>query len=196
LSIEASLPLYLERATSALLVVDLQEFIVAAPLVPHTGLEVVTRVARLADGFRAWGGLVVLIRRSGGPLGVLSLQPPADASFPKFDGGPSGEQFPPELGPRDGDVVVTKYNTGAFYGTDLNVQLGRRGIRDVVIVGIATNYGVEATARHAHERGYSVVLVSDAMSAFGAEEHDVALRLVLPRIARVRTTDDVLAALV
>jgi nicotinamidase-related amidase len=188
-------PLYLERATSALLVVDLQRFTVAAPLAPHTGLEVASRVARLADGFRAWGGLVVLIRRSG-RLGVLSLLPPADASFPKLDGGPSGEEFPPELGPCDGDVVVTKYNTGAFYGTDLNIQLGRRGIRDVVLVGIATNYGVEATARHAHERGYSVVLVADAMSAFGAEEHDLALRLVLPRIARVRTTDEVLAALV
>jgi nicotinamidase-related amidase len=44
---------------------------------------------------------------------------------------------------------VTKHQWGAFYGTDLDVQLRRRGIQTIVLGGVATNIGVESTARQA-----------------------------------------------
>src|SRR3546814_10758135 len=56
---------------------------------------------------------------------------------------------------RPTDLRITKHQWGAFYGTDLDLQLRRRRIETVVIGGIATNFGVESTARAAHEHGYA-----------------------------------------
>ncbi|WP_264779078.1 isochorismatase family protein, partial [Gluconobacter sphaericus] len=67
------------------------------------------------------------------------------------------------------DLRVTKRQWGAFYGTDLDLQLRRRGISTIVLGGIATNLGVESTARAAHEHGYNVVLATDVMSTFTEE---------------------------
>ena len=101
----------------------------------------------------------------------------------------------PEVGPKENDLVITKRQWGAFYGTELDLQLRRRGIRTIVIGGIATNFGVESTARDAFERGYEQVFAEDAMSSLSAEGHRFAVNVVFPRIGRVRSTDDVLQAL-
>jgi nicotinamidase-related amidase len=53
-----------------------------------------------------------------------------------------------------GDIGITKWQWGAFYGTELDLQLRRRGIRTIVLAGIATNFGVESTARQAWEHSY------------------------------------------
>src|SRR3546814_3892582 len=66
---------------------------------------------------------------------------------------------------RPTDLRITKHQWGAFYGTDLDLQLRRRRIETVVIGGIATNFGVESTARAAHEHGYAPVLVEDACAS-------------------------------
>jgi nicotinamidase-related amidase len=94
-----------------------------------------------------------------------------------------------------GDTRVLKRNWGAFYGTDLDLQLRRRGIDTLVLSGIATNLGVESTARDAYERGYHQVFVEDAMSGLGAGAHEAAVGTTFPRIGQVRTSHDVLAAL-
>jgi len=60
----------------------------------------------------------------------------------------------PELDRQSADLVVLKRQWGAFYGTDLDLQLRRRGLGTIVICGIATEFGVESTARDAYERGY------------------------------------------
>ncbi len=90
-----------------------------------------------------------------------------------------------------GDIVVTKRQWGAFYGTDLDLQLRRRGVRTIALGGIATNFGVESTARQAWEHGYEVVLVEDACATGSAELHDMAIRHIFPRIARVVQSEDV-----
>jgi nicotinamidase-related amidase len=74
--------------------------------------------------------------------------------------------------------------------------LRRRGIRTIVIGGIATNFGVESTARDAYERGYGQIFAEDAMSSVSAEGHAVTVKLVFPRIGRVRSTEAILKALV
>ena len=56
---------------------------------------------------------------------------------------------PAPLAVNDSDILVTKRQWGAFYGTDLDLQLRRRGIKSVVLGGISTNIGVESTARAA-----------------------------------------------
>jgi nicotinamidase-related amidase len=94
-----------------------------------------------------------------------------------------------------GDLIVTKRQWGAFYGTDLEQHLRRRGIRTIVIGGIATNFGVESTARAAFDQGYEVVFAEDAMSSVSAEVHEFPIKNVFPRMGRVRTVEQIVKAL-
>ncbi len=91
--------------------------------------------------------------------------------------------------------MIGKRQWGAFYGTDLDLQLRRRGIDTILLIGIATNIGVESTVRDAFERGYQQVFVEDAMASLSPDEHASTVRTVFPRIGRVRSTAEVLAAL-
>ncbi len=90
-----------------------------------------------------------------------------------------------------GDIRVTKHQWGAFFGTDLDVQLRRRGITTIVLGGIATNIGVESTARQAHEYGYEVVVAEDACTSLAAEMHEFAIKNIFPMIARVRPAAEI-----
>jgi nicotinamidase-related amidase len=156
---------------------------------------VIARAARLADCFRAAGAPVVLVRVATSPDGGDRLSAPVDEAPPARQLPPDYSAIVPELGPKEGDVVVTKRQWGAFYGTDLDLQLRRRGVTTIVLGGIATNYGVESTARDARERGYELLLVEDAMSARSAADHAFAVARIFPRIGRVCSTDDVIVAL-
>ena len=90
------------------------------------------------------------------------------------------------------DIIVTKRNWGAFYGTDLDLQLRRRGVTQVVLAGIATSIGVESTARAAHEHGYHVTLATDAMTDLDAEAHRNSIERIFPRLGETGTTDEIL----
>ena len=186
--------LALDAGTTALVVVDLQNFTVALPLVPHSGREVLANAVRLADACREAGMPVVLVRVGYDPK-VPQLRPVADRLFAGFEFPPGAKDIAPELGPHAQDIIVDKYNWGAFFGTDLDVHLRRRGIRTLIVCGLVTNIGVDTTMRHAQERGYEQILAHDATSAMSAEEHDYVLKHVAPRLARVRSTDAVVAAI-
>ena len=84
---------------------------------------------------------------------------------------------------------------GAFYGTDLDLQLRRRNLATIVICGIATEIGVESTARDAYEHGYEIVFASDAMTGISSESHAYSIERIFPRIGRVRSTEQIIAAL-
>jgi len=108
---------------------------------------------------------------------------------------PDAADLLPEIGPREGDLVITKRQWGAFYGTDLELQLRRRGLGTIVLCGISTNYGVESTARFAYEFGFQQVFAEDAMTSSTAEMHDAAVRIVFRRVGRVRSTEEILRAI-
>jgi nicotinamidase-related amidase len=93
------------------------------------------------------------------------------------------------------DILIQKRQWGAFYGTDLDLQLRRRGVTNIVLCGIATSIGVESTARDAWERSYNLTFVSDAMTDMNADAHDRALQIIFPRIGEIGTTDQVLEKL-
>ena len=99
------------------------------------------------------------------------------------------------MGPKPGDFVITKHQWGAFYGTELDLEFRRRGITTMVLCGIATNIGVESTARFAFEYGFNQIFAEDAMSAMSAEEHALTLAKIFPRIGLVRKTAAILADL-
>ena len=98
----------------------------------------------------------------------------------------------PELERGPSDIVITKHQWGAFYGTELDLQLRRRGIRTLVLAGISTNFGVESTARDAYERGFEQLFVEDAMSGLSPGAHEFAVKTIFPRIGRIISTRDLL----
>ena len=107
------------------------------------------------------------------------------------DGLPSGfATLVPEIDSLPAAVRVTKRQMSAFFGTELDLQLRRRGCRAVVICGVATNMGVEATARAAFDLDYDVVIAADACGSVAPGLHAFAVENILPRIARVRGHSD------
>jgi nicotinamidase-related amidase len=177
----------LNAKTTALVLIDLQRGVLAMPVAPHPAKEVHARSMRLAERLRSEGSLIVWVRVSFSADFADALKAPVDQT-PNYAGLPPGwDEFPQPLPPTD--LVITKHQWGAFYGTGLDLQLRRRGIRTIVLGGIATNIGVESTARSAHEHGYEVVLAEDLCSGASAEMHEFAFRHILPRLARVTTSE-------
>ncbi|HEY5226289.1 MAG TPA: isochorismatase family protein [Methylovirgula sp.] len=169
---------------AALVVIDLQKGIVGLPAV-HPGSEIVGRAAQLARAFREKGLPVVLVNVAGRAPGRTETQfnfsPPADWT-----------ELVPELDRQPGDYTVTKFNVGAFYGTALEMILRRSGATQIVLAGIATSAGVEATARAAYDHDFNVVTVIDAMTDRDAEMHRHCIEKVFPRLGETATTDEVL----
>jgi nicotinamidase-related amidase len=179
----------------ALVVIDLQKGIVGRETAPHPSADVVARSAQLANRCREIGAPVVLVHVAFDADRSDMLKQPVDSPNPAAPLPPGWSDFVPEVGPRDRDIIITKRQWGAFYGTDLDLQLRRRGIKTIVLCGIATNFGVESTARDAWERNYEIVFAEDAMSSFDADAHTFAIKRIFPRLGRVRSTAEVLLEL-
>jgi nicotinamidase-related amidase len=186
--------LQLDPAKTALVIIDLQRGIVAMPVGPHSSADVVNKSATLARKFREKNATVVYVRVDMNDVLRLPVDSPMrDPNAPPPPA--SASELLPEAGFQAGDVLITKRHWGAFAGTDLEQELRRRGIDTVVITGISTNAGVESTVRQGTGLGLAFVVVEDACSARDAGDHRFASEKIFPRIARVRSTPDVLAAL-
>ena len=187
--------LILDPATTALVAIDLQHGIVNLETVPHPSADVVAKAAKIAKALRSKGGFCVFVRVTNAADGADALKPVTDIVPPPAPPRPSyWAELVPKLGIKDDDVIVTKRQWGAFYGTDLELHLRRRGIRTIILLGISTNIGVESTARDAFERGFDQIFVEDACSALNADAHKASIGL-FGRIGRVRSTEQVLDAL-
>lgn len=177
----------LDPRSTALILIDLQQGIVAGDKGPHSAEAVVATARDLAVRFRAAGAPVVLVHVGFTP----DTMPSRNVDVPRLP----AEGTPPAFSvlvdglAEEGDIIVLKRHWGAFTGTDLDLNLRRRGVRTVVIAGIATNFGVESTARTAWELSYDVVIVEDACTSRSAELHAFAIREILPQIARVVRSD-------
>jgi len=185
----------IDRSKTALVVIDLQKGIVGRQTDPYASDIVVKNAAALADAFRKIGLPVFLVRVAFSPDGKDVLRPLVDVPWPAQTPPPGWTDIVPEMGPKPGDFVITKHQWGAFYGTELDLEFRRRGITTMVLCGIATNIGVESTARFAFEYGFNQIFAEDAMSAMSAEEHALTVAKIFPRIGLVRKTAAILADL-
>jgi nicotinamidase-related amidase len=185
----------IDKSKTALVVIDLQKGIVGRPTAPYAPEAVVRNAAALAEAFRKNGMPVFLVRVSFAPDWKDALRPLADVAWPMQTPPPDWAEVVPEMGPKPGDFVISKRQWGAFYGTELDLELRRRGITAIVLCGISTNIGVESTARFAYEYGYQQIFAEDAMSAMSVEEHAFPIAKTFPRMGLVRKTGDILAGL-
>lgn len=186
--------LTLSPGSTALVLIDLQQGIVASPTAPYPAGDVVANAAKLARAFRDKGAPVVYVRVDF--ANFLAL--PVDAPMRSAGAPPppaSASELAADAGFEAGDLVVTKRHWGAFAGTELEQLLKSRGVDTIVLGGIATNFGVESTARQGTGLGFAFVVVEDACTSRDAGAHRFAFEHIFPRLARVRRTDEVLAAL-
>ncbi|MFY9673890.1 MAG: isochorismatase family protein [Terriglobales bacterium] len=187
--------LQLDPGKTALVLIDLQNGIVARATEPYSPSEVVKKSAKLAEAFRAKGATIVYVRVDMDSF----LRLPVDVAMRDPNAPPtpaSASELVPEAGFREGDILITKRHWGAFAGTGLEATLRERGIETVALGGISTNIGVESTARQGTGLGFAFVVVEDiCASNMGADAHRFAFEKIFPRLGRVRKSDDVIAGL-
>ncbi len=187
--------LEIDPASSALVLLDLQGLTTRLPLTPRTADDVLATAGTLTTAARGKGLPVIWVRTRfaddrGDWQPVVADRP---GSLPREL--PAGwDEVPADLR-RDTDIVVTKRQWSAFYGSDLELQLRRRGITTMITGGIATNYVVESTVRVAWELGLRVVVVTDLCTGLDATDHEFAMTRIFPQISQVAPSKDVLSAL-
>ena len=188
------MPLTVLDPRTALVLIDFQygllalagEQLLAGPL---------AHAAELAAAFRARQQPVVLVRvsftadfadapRNRTSVSRPAARPPANWTEPL-----------PELDQQPSDLVVTKHQPGAFYGTDLDLQLRRRGVTNIVLGGVATSLGVESTGRAGYDLGYNLTFAADAMADFSPRAHQHCLEVTFPQFGEVDTAGAIIAAL-
>jgi nicotinamidase-related amidase len=178
----APLMIALNPKSTALVLIDLQNGILGRKLAPVSADELVARGKALAEKFRAAQAPVVLVNAAP-KLDGPERQVDEPSQLPKTL--PAGFI---DLAPRlaePGDLLITKSTWGAFFRTDLDSGLKSRGVRTIVLGGVATHVGVDTTARQAWELGYELVIARDVTTSMAVEPHEATLRYVFPRIARV-----------
>ena len=196
---DAGINLLLETATRALGELNAQQ---AQVLVWNAGFDYSFSEISAASGmpvgtaksyaFRARALPVVLVHVTSAADGSDAVPGRAEAPRPTTPRPAGWDTIVDDLAGHPSDIIVTKRNWGAFYGTDLDLHLRRRGVTQIVLAGIATTMGVESTARAAHEHGYNVTLATDAMTDRDAEAHRNSIERIFPRLGETGTTADIL----
>jgi nicotinamidase-related amidase len=177
-------------APAALLIIDMQQGIQRLDR-PRNNPDAEAHIAALLAHWRAHAWPLVHIRH-------ISLDP---ASV--FAPGQSGVLFQAALAPRTGEQVFDKHVTDAFTHTGLERWLHARGLRRVVIVGVASENSVEATARSASNLGFTTQVVADACYTFAKsdyarrprsadEVHDMAMANLRDEYAQVLDAQELL----
>jgi nicotinamidase-related amidase len=183
------MPLTALDPITALIVIDLQKGIVEYPLI-HTISEIIDRTRELIDAFRAESLPVVLVNVDGRAPGRTEQGPRGTLTFAE-----GWTELVPELGQQPSDITVTKQSWGAFATTDLDDRLKAQGVTQVVVTGVVTSGGVEATARQAYEQGFHVTLAIDAMTDVRKEAHEYSIGSTFPRLGETGTTQEIISLL-
>jgi nicotinamidase-related amidase len=180
---------------TAIVVIDLQKGIASIPTEPFSPKVIIENTVKLLTAARKNNMPVFLVHVTPSPDLKDALHPISEVSFPMREYNTEWSEFVPELNVQPNDFQIIKHQWGAFYGTELDLQLRRRGIDTIILCGIATNFGVESTARYAYELGYNQIFAMDAMAARSKEEHEYPIKYIFPRLGLIRRTEEVLKAL-
>ena len=200
-----------DPAHTALLVVDMQrDFCVPGWAFDRLGVDIsmypsmIPRVARMIDGARAAAVPVVYVqmtvlpdRASESPAQIrfnLRLHLASHDDFEPLQyaaDGSEGQAIVDELAPQAGDLVVKKYRSSGFWGTNLDMLLRSNGIKSVVMTGCTTEGCVESTARDALFNDYYVVIAEDCVASDDRQQHEASLLLMRHRFD-IATADEIL----
>ncbi len=141
---------------TALLVIDTQVNMFATNNAVYGSERLLKTLGTLIARARSAGIPIVYVQNNGGP---------GDPDEPRTP----GWQIHPDLAPSENDVVIQKWIPDAFYHTLLQEELTRRGIKQVIIIGMQTEYCIATTCHHAFALDYQVTLVKDGHSTYDTE---------------------------
>ena len=187
----------LDLARCALLIIDMQrDFIEPGGFGASLGNDVtrlqaiVPTCAAVLAAWRAAGGWVVHTREGHAPdlhdcppskrnRGNPSLRiGDAGAMGRVLVIGQPGHAIVPALAPLAGELLIDKPGKGAFYATPLQAELQRRGITQLVLMGVTTEVCVQTTMREANDRGYDCLLVEDGTDSYFPDFKAATLAMV------------------
>jgi nicotinamidase-related amidase len=183
------MPLTILDPSAALIVIDLQKGVVNGNFIHPVG-EIIDRTRALIGAFRVKNLPVVLVNVAGRAPGRTEQGPRSATSFAE-----GWTDLLPQLDQQPSDIVVTKRSWGAFATTDLERQLRARDITQVVVTGVVTSGGVEATARQAYEQGFNVTLALDAMTDLREDAHRYSIKSVFPRLGETGSAQEIISLL-
>lgn len=146
---------------TALLVVDAQVNMFDESFPIFKGERLLKRLQKLIQRARDYGILVVYLQNNG------------EKGEPD-EPGTSGWEIHPALRPKDGDLVVQKFEPSAFANTDLHMELQCRGVERIFVVGMQTEVCIRANSLSASDLKYDVILVRDVHSTFATERATAA----------------------
>jgi nicotinamidase-related amidase len=158
---------------------------------------VLANAARLLAAARSAGAMVAHARadhRADGGTTVRTLHdsPPRP---PLIASGTREAEIVPQLAPQPSDFLVPKHRWSALHGTYLADALRARRIDTLVLAGGSTEIGISSTAYAARDLDYNLVLAEDACTSAKRDVHAQLVREVFPRLARVRSTAQIVAML-
>ncbi len=200
----------LEAARTCLLLFDLLEGHVDKDDASRARFRpVIANAARLVTAARRAGAMVAYAHadhRADRSLNVRTLRDTdnrlrplragdAESHQPLLTGGTRETQVVRELAPQPADYLVPKHRWSAFHGTYLDLALRTRGVGTIILCGGSTDVGVAATAFAARDLDYNLVMAADACTSPEEDNHAQLMRRVFPRMARVRTTAQIVAML-
>jgi nicotinamidase-related amidase len=126
----------------------------------------------------------------------MRLRPwPNDECNPTVHGATEGsweQKVIEDISPRPEDYVIPKYRWSTFHQTYFDLALRSRGIDTIIVSGGAVDVGVASTVYSARDHDYNIIVVRDACSNSHEDSMDALMNTVFPRMARIRTTDQVL----
>ncbi|HEY0690251.1 MAG TPA: cysteine hydrolase family protein [Kribbella sp.] len=196
-----------DPSRAALVIIDMQrDFVEEGFAFDRLGVDLTmyppvrARIATMLAQARAAGVLVVHVQMTTLPGGLS--ESPAQLRFNlRLHGqshtgplrytqqGDPGREFVDELAPRVGELVVPKWRSSGFWGTNLDLLLSSNGIETAVITGCTTEGCVESTARDALFNDYYVVIVEDCVASDDRAQHDASMLLMRHRFDVARSTD-------
>ena len=115
-----------------------------------------------------------------------------------FEYGTWGGEIRAEFVPRPGEIVASEHwCSSGFTNTDLDLQLKKHGIHQLIVIGLIAHTCIEATVRYAAELGYDVTVVKDATADYSDETMHAALDINMPNYASaIASTEEIVAAIV
>jgi nicotinamidase-related amidase len=176
---------------TALVLIDLQKGIVSYPTA-HPMADILANAAKLVEAFRKAGQPIVIVNVITGGAWTKSRKEPAP---PRPAPAADWAEITPEIKTQSTDTFITKQSWGAFFGTELDNELKKRGVTGIVLSGVSTSKGVDTTARQASALGYNLTFATDAMTDTAADAHNAAIKYIFPGIGEVGVAEDVIKLL-
>ena len=142
-----------------------------------------TKITPLPTGYQSGWGIYQNMKR-------FNVSDPSKIPIFMKPGSPEAE-INAALAPVVGEVVLNKHTPNIFFGTNFEQLMRFRGVQTILFAGIATEYGVEHSAREAAIRGFYTVVVPDCVSSSDKTAHEIALK-IMPRMCLVLPSNDIM----